>query len=80
MRDSSFSIYHTLTYDLTGVVGVNVLSELLHGTQADHGPTAKPERSHRPKLLMQTDKELMQTAFVDDVLQVSIPEEAKHNI
>lgn len=55
------------------MVGVDVLSELLHGAQTNHRPAAKPERCHVPKLLMQTDEELVQTASIHDVLQVPIP-------
>lgn len=61
---------------LTGVVGVDVLPQLVHGAQADHRPAAEPERRHRPKLLMQTDEEFMQTTSVHNVLQVPIPERA----
>lgn len=56
------------------MVGVDVLLELLHRAQANHGLTAEPERRHGSKLLVQTDEELVQTASVNDVLQVSIPE------
>lgn len=59
------------------MVGVDVLPELLHRAQADHRPAAEPERRHRPKLLMQTDEELVQTASVHDVLQVPVPERAE---
>lgn len=59
------------------MVGVDVLPELLHRAQADHGPAAEPERRHGPKLLMQTDEELVQTASVHDVLQVPVPERAE---
>lgn len=55
------------------MVGVDVLPELVHSTQADDGATAEPERGHRPKLLMETDEELVQAASVYDVLQVAIP-------
>lgn len=57
----------------TAVVGVDMLPELLHGAQTNHGPTAEPERCHGPELLMQADEELVQTASVHDVLQVSVP-------
>lgn len=60
----------------TRMVGVDVLLELLHGAQADHRPPAEPEGRNGSKLLMQIDEEFMQTAFVDDVLQVSIPKDA----
>lgn len=56
------------------MVGVDVLLELEHGPQADHGPTPEPEGGHGAKPQMQTDQELMQTASVHDVLQVPIPE------
>lgn len=63
------------------MVGVDVLLELLHRAQADHGPAAEPERRHGPKLLMQTDEELVQTASVHDVLQVPVPErEESHDV
>lgn len=56
------------------MVGVDVLPELLHRAQADHGPAAEPERRHGSKLLVQTEEELVQTASVNDVLQVPVPE------
>lgn len=56
-----------------------MLPELLQGAQTNHGPTTEPERSHGPKLLMQTDEELVQTASVHDVLQVPVPERAERN-
>lgn len=56
----------------TAVVGIDMLPELLQGAQTDHGPAAKPERCHRPKLLVQTDQELMETSTSYYVLQVSI--------
>lgn len=56
----------------TAVVGIDMLPELLQGAQADHGPAAKPERCHRPELLVQTDQELMETSSSYYVLQVSI--------
>lgn len=61
----------------TAVVWVDVLPELLHRSQANHRPAAEPERSHRPEVLVQSHEELMQTASVDDVLQVPVPEGAK---
>lgn len=59
------------------MVGVDVLLKLAYGAQADHGATTKPERGHGAVLIMQADEELMQTASVDDILQVSIPGEQK---
>lgn len=58
--------------ELTAVVRIDMLLELLQGAQTNHGPTAEPERRHGPELLMQTDEELMKTASADYVLQVSI--------
>lgn len=57
-----------------------MLPELLQGAQTDHRPTAEPERRHGPKLLMQADEELVQTASAHDVLQVSIPAERRYNL
>lgn len=66
--------------DRTAVVGIDMLPELLHGAQTDHGPAAEPERSHGPELLVQTDQELVETSSSYYVLQVSISEKESQNI
>lgn len=59
------------------MVWVDVLPELRHGPQTNHGPAAEPERSHGTKVLVQAHEELMETPSVDDVLQVPVPEGAE---
>lgn len=65
---------------LTGPVGVNVLSQLVHSAQADHWSPTEPERCHRPKLIMKAHQELVQASSVHYVLQIPISGKVKTDV
>lgn len=56
------------------MVGIDVLLQLLQGSQTDHRLPAEPEGGHWPKVLVKAHQEVVQAASIHNVLQVPIPE------
>lgn len=55
------------------MVGIDVLFQLLQGSQTDHRLPAEPEGGHWPKVLVKAHQEVVQAASIHNVLQVPVP-------